>query len=149
MRTLCNVLWYIDGWHDTFSAHSCNVPDIFSQFQGFNLPELSKHRKREHADLNGVELRGLSSDLFAVLLNPFWRRPTWSMFNVHVELLAKSMADYADYLAEKNKHMKSHHSTCVPSCQVEENLSISFIPVSASRPSQLDTINQALATYVI
>jgi len=41
--------------------------------------------------------------------------------------------------------MKSHHSACVPSHQVEENLSISFIPVSASRPSQLDAINQALA----
>ena len=67
------------------------------------------------------------------------------MFKVHVELLAKSLADYADYLAEKNKHMKNHHSACNPSRQVEDNLSISFIPVSASRPSQLDTINQALA----
>ena len=66
------------------------------------------------------------------------------MFKVHVELLAKSLADYADYLAEKNKRMKNHHSACNP-CQVEDNLSISFIPVSASRPSQLDTINQTLA----
>ena len=142
VRTLCNVLWYIDGRHDTFSSRFCNIPDIFSQFQGFNRPELSKHRKREHANLSGVGLRGLSSELFAVLLNPFWRRSTWSMFKV---LLAKSLADYADYLAEKNKHMKNHHSACNPSRQVEDNLSISFIPVSASRPSQLDTINQALA----
>lgn len=55
------------------------------------------------------------------------------VFPVHT-----NMADYADYLAEKNKHMKNRHST-------EDTLSISFIPVSASRPSQLDAFNQVLA----
>ena len=71
VRALCNVLWYIDGRHDTFSARSCNIPEVFSQFQGFSKPELSKHRKREHSNLTGVELSGLSSELFTVLLNPF------------------------------------------------------------------------------
>ena len=40
VRALCKLLWYIDGRHDTFSARFCNIPDIFSKFQGFNRPEL-------------------------------------------------------------------------------------------------------------
>ena len=130
VRTLCNVLWYIDGRHDTFSSRFCNIPDIFSQFQGFNRPELSKHRKREHANLSGVEFRDLSSELFAILLNPFWRRPSWSIFKVHVELLAKSLADYADHLAEKNKHMKNHHSACSSSRRQPFNFIHSSVSVT-------------------
>ena len=114
VKVLCNTLWYIDGRHDTFSARSFNIPDVFAQFQGFNRPELSKHRKREHRNLNADELRGLSSDLFAVLLNPFLRRSSWGMLQVHIEILAQSLASYADYLGEKNKHMKIHHSTSTP-----------------------------------
>ena len=68
------------------------------------------------------------------------------MFKIHYELLAKSLADYTDYLLEKNKHMKGQHALNAPSHQIEANLSMSFIPVSVSQPSQLETIKQALAT---
>lgn len=145
VRALCNTLWYIDGRHETFSDRSFNIPDVFSQFQGYNRPELSKHRKRDHSNLNAVELRGLSSELFTVLLNPFFKRSCWCMFQVHVELLAKSLASYVNYLGERNKQMKSHHSALAPSRQIEDNLAISFLPVSASRPSVLDSLNQTLA----
>ena len=132
VRALCNTLWYIDGRHDTFSARSLDIPDVFTQLQGYNRPELSKHWKRNHTNLNAVELRGLSSELFTVLLNPFFKKsPRWCMFQVQVELLAKNLASYADYLGEKSKHMKSHHSSSASSRQVEENLSFSFLPVSA------------------
>ena len=67
------------------------------------------------------------------------------MFQVQVELLSKNLSSFADYFGEKNKHMKSQHSSGVSSRQVEENLSISFQPVSALRPSMLDALNQALA----
>ena len=111
----------------------------------YNRPELSKHRKRDHLNLNAVELRHLSSELFTVLLNPFFKRSRWCMFQVHVELLAKSLASYVDYLGERNKQMKSSHSALAPSRQLEDNLAISFLTVLASRPSVLDSLNQTLA----
>ena len=46
-------------------------------------------------------------------------------------------------MVEKNKPiMKSQHALNAPR-PIEANLSISFVLVSASQPSQLETINQA------
>ncbi len=42
---LCNVLWFVDGHHMVFSSRSCAIPSLFSGFNGYNRPELSKHRK--------------------------------------------------------------------------------------------------------
>ena len=49
VRTLQECLWYIDGRHANFEHHSSPIPDVFSRFTGFNVPEKSKHRKRAHA----------------------------------------------------------------------------------------------------
>ena len=73
VKALCNVLWYIDGQHETLSARSCHVPKIFLPFQSYNKPELLKHRKREHTNLSETELQSLSSDLFVLLLNSYWK----------------------------------------------------------------------------
>lgn len=51
LKSLTNVLWYIDGRHETLEKRSYHVPIIFSQFQEYNRPELSKHRKREHTNM--------------------------------------------------------------------------------------------------
>lgn len=32
VRALCNVLWYIDGQHETLSARNCRIPEIFLTF---------------------------------------------------------------------------------------------------------------------
>lgn len=144
VKALCNVLWYIDGQHETLSARSCHIPEVFSPFQNYNKPELSKHRKRERVNLSEVELRGLSSDLFVLLLNSYWKRNEWSSFKEHVEALARSLVDYADYLSDKNKKMKNHHSQSLPTRQISENLSISFISASVNVPPLLSELNSAL-----
>lgn len=46
VNTLRDVLWYLDGNHETLSSRSCHVPAVFSCFVGFNVPEKLKHRKR-------------------------------------------------------------------------------------------------------
>ena len=38
---LTNVLWYIDGHHETFEAQGCHIPELFKPFTGYNKPELS------------------------------------------------------------------------------------------------------------
>ena len=43
VTAVCNASWYVDGTHDTLAARSFNIPSVFSQFQGYNKPELSKH----------------------------------------------------------------------------------------------------------
>ena len=45
VRTLQECLWYIDGPHANFEYHSSLIPDVFSRFTGFNVPEKSKHSR--------------------------------------------------------------------------------------------------------
>ena len=43
---ITDTLWYIDGHHDTIRSRACSVPADFNNFQGYNRPELTKHRRR-------------------------------------------------------------------------------------------------------
>ena len=51
-RTLCDTLWHIDGHHEVFSTWSVTLPATFRSFSDYNLPELSKHRKRQRHNLS-------------------------------------------------------------------------------------------------
>ena len=52
MFCLCDTLWYIDGHHSTLQGRPFPIPDPFSKFVGYNVPEKSKHRKRQWSKLN-------------------------------------------------------------------------------------------------
>ena len=38
LKKLMNILWYIDGHHDVIGERSSKIPDVFSQFNGYNCP---------------------------------------------------------------------------------------------------------------
>ena len=40
VRTLTDMLWYIDGHHRKLSELACEIPMIFKQFTRFNRPEI-------------------------------------------------------------------------------------------------------------
>lgn len=56
LSTPTSVLWYIDGHEETLSSCGCLIPDLFRSFQGYSLPEMSKHRKRTHTNLSRDQL---------------------------------------------------------------------------------------------
>ena len=60
LKKLCDVLWYIDGHHDTINEKA-TIPDVFSRFQGYNCPEKYKHRKRTKRSLSSSELSAHAS----------------------------------------------------------------------------------------
>ena len=43
LTTLTNVLWCLDGHHETLSHQEFKVPEFFSPYQGYNVPQASKH----------------------------------------------------------------------------------------------------------
>ena len=47
VQTLRDSLWYIDKSHTTLIERSCDIPETFCQYTGYNQPEKHKHRKRE------------------------------------------------------------------------------------------------------
>ena len=64
-RTLCDALWHIDGHHEVFSRWSTPLPATFKQFHDYNLPELSKHRKRQRHNLSQEKLHAYASTLYS------------------------------------------------------------------------------------
>lgn len=93
------------GQHENLEKRFCQVPVIFSQFQGYSRPELLKHRKLEHTNMTLSELKALASDLFTILMCSFWKQPQWLALKLHVEGLAKCLVDHSDYLDESNIYL--------------------------------------------
>ncbi|CAB4034119.1 Hypothetical predicted protein, partial [Paramuricea clavata] len=46
INTLADVLWAIDGHDKTLQDRGCGIPEMFKHLQGYNKPEITKHRKR-------------------------------------------------------------------------------------------------------
>ena len=38
---LVDIIWSIDGHHDTLNSRSCPIPALFHCFSGYNVPEKS------------------------------------------------------------------------------------------------------------
>ena len=90
LSTQMSVLWYIDG-HETLSSRGCSIPDLFRSFQGYNLPEMSKHHKRTHTNLNCDQLASHAAALYDVLLLSWMGTRKWKAIRDATEALAKSL----------------------------------------------------------
>jgi len=66
--TLTSTLWYINGHHSSLSDRGCKIPELFKTFQGYNVPELSKHKKRKHVNVSSEKLNSLVKVLHDHLL---------------------------------------------------------------------------------
>jgi len=42
IKTLRDIVWYIDGHHSTLEERSCYAPSVFGSFVGYNQPERSE-----------------------------------------------------------------------------------------------------------
>jgi len=137
LQSTSNVLWYIDGHHDCLKRQGFSVPTVFAKFSNYNRPELSKHRKREFANLDKSTLQSLSSHLFSCLQHEYWDRQNWKILKHDTVLLAQSISGYAEYLDQSNKRSKNVHSSLVPVHEISDNMSITFLPIVVSRPPLL------------
>ena len=124
----------MDGHHEKLKRQSAPIPDYFGRFTGYNLPELSKHRKRQHTNLSSSILKSLSSSLFQNLQASFWNNVSFRQLQKHTQLLAQSMANYSDYLSSQNKTMKNLNAKPVPVRQLSNALTLKHVPASTSVP---------------
>ena len=144
VSALTDTLWYIDGHHAVLSGRSCNISVVFAGYTGYNIPEVSKHRKRVSGNMSADTLRILSNRLFNCLQATYWDRPRWKDFHKDVEMLARSLASYIEYLNEKNKQMKLVHASPVPIQDIGEGLQFSFLPISKVKLAQFAVLEQEL-----
>ena len=67
-----DCLWYIDGHINTLNRRSCSIPNEFLQFQGYNTPVKSKHRKCDPQNLSAAKLDNHSNLINNFLLQPWF-----------------------------------------------------------------------------
>ena len=108
--TLTSTLWYIDGHHVTLSDRRCEIPELFQELKGYNTPEISKHRKREHTNLQAEKLTSLTGSLYDYLLTTWLKSPQWSVFYEATELLANSLNSYLEYLKKNEITSQCRHN---------------------------------------
>ena len=48
MQKLTDVLWILHGHHSVLAGQSCQIPDTFSGFQGYNTPETGPAEAKFH-----------------------------------------------------------------------------------------------------
>ena len=108
---LHDTLWYIDGHHCKLAERSCTVLIVFKQFSDYNLPQMSKHRKRANTSLSAQVLHSHSQRIFTSLQAGFWDCPCWKTLKAEVEVLARMLQRYADIISEKRLKMMELHSS--------------------------------------
>ena len=144
VRAIVEALWAIDGHHSVFESRNVIIPQAFHVFSGYNLPELSKHRKRSVENLSSTQLRMCADALFGCLQAGFWEQSAWKHFKPDVEGLANGLSKYSEYLASQSQAMKRVHSSVKPVRQIGENLHISVLPRCLVVAPQLQLLQCAL-----
>ena len=94
--------------------------------------------------MSAQKLRTLSNRLFTCMQMLFWTRPQWIAFKNYVDMLARSLAGYIEYLTQKCKEMKLVHASPKPVREVGDGLQLSVLPLCVGCLSQFAPLEQAL-----
>ena len=130
LRAIVDCLRYLDGHHDALKKQSCPLSELFSRFNGYNTPEVSKHQKRSISNLSSSTLEMLLSTLFHNLQKSFWSCEQSKPLYKNTEQLARSIASYADYISSQRKKMNTLHSLLLPVRRISDSMSVTFVKTS-------------------
>ena len=140
--TLTSVPWYIDGHEDALASLGCMIPDLFRPFKGYNVPEMSKHRKRTHTSLSREQLISHAAALYDALLYSWMSTHWWKPIKDATESLAKSLDVYISYLKEQAKKVCDHDRS--KQSPVSENTSVILLLINPIPHDSLEQINDEI-----
>ena len=142
---LRDVFWYLDGHHHVFKDRATDLPLVFKQFSSYNMPQLSKHRKRLTSNISANTLNEFVLNLTLTLQYRFFERPQWFQLKTEILNLCESLSSYVNYLNQKNKRMKEYHRSPTPVRQLSSNLSLKLLlPMCGTVPPLLAAIDSLL-----
>lgn len=117
---------------------------MFESFVNFNVPELSKHRKRKTGNLSGEVLQQAAVDLSVIMNERFWERSGWCDMKQEVVSLIQSLTGYVEYLERKNKLMKLHHKSSTPVREISNNIHVQFLPTTDDPNDEFNQLEEKL-----
>ncbi|XP_028416153.1 uncharacterized protein LOC114539744 [Dendronephthya gigantea] len=112
---ICNIAWYLDGHHGKIEGTlPSKFPKSFKNLSGFNLPELSKHRKRSISNISENKLKAMCIELREVIQSLTFLNNIGSPWNdIKCEIIQaictaeENKGHLKDYLLELNKKVES------------------------------------------
>ena len=111
VKTLVNVLWYVDGHQHklkAFSEHHREVPNFPDAFEAFsNYNDVVRKKKSTRLDQNSLSLH--ASLLFNCLSEVWIERPEWKEVRDMMFNLATLAMEYCKHLAKENEAQKRRH----------------------------------------
>ena len=137
VHLLCDILWHIDGHHHVFMSRSVAIPMELEEFSNYNVPQLSKHRKRRTCNLSSDVLKQYALELSVILEESYWNRDRWCDFKQILLTLLNSISGYVNYLNSKNKAMKERHKSPTPVREIGKNLCIKLLSPCSMRGDSL------------
>ena len=81
--------------------------------------------------MSSTTLRVCGHTLFGCLQGVYWERYGWKDLKCDVELLARSLSNYTDYLMKQCDVMKLVHLSPQPVRQISDNLAFCYLPLCA------------------
>ena len=111
---------------------SCPIPAVFAKFVNYNVPEKSKHRKRPFGNMQYDVLSGIHRSLFSILQASFWQQEKWKQFHADVVSLARSIAQYYDYLNSQCKKVKLAHQSPTPVRSLADSMCVKYVKACQS-----------------
>ena len=105
VSTLVDVLWYVDGNHQTLAIHGHGVPVLLicSLQQEKTCQKTGKKRKIDHTKLKAAELLAHSSNLSYLTRSTYMKKQQWSKVREAVLCLGDNLNKHAIYLNHRNE----------------------------------------------
>ncbi len=110
VNMLAEVLWNIDGNHQTLHDRGHDVPALFRVFKGYNVPENHKKKKVYPGRLKAAELLSHSSSLFVLAGNSYMKYQQWSSVHKSILHFAENLRKHAAYLNCQNEVVQDCHA---------------------------------------
>jgi hypothetical protein len=143
LKKVRDLLWYIDGHHDTIGERCVKIPNVFSNFNHYNCPEKYKHRKRTKGNLCSSVLSAHVAAVHDCLQSSWMKKAQFKgLYDVTEELVATLNA-YISFLLEKAKYQKMHHE--MRSVSPNDSSCTEFIPKVQKFSNVLCSLNKAVA----
>ena len=137
---LRDVLWYIDGHHGAFENRSFPIPEVFKAFDGYNVPELSKHQKRKTGNMSYDILISHVDTLKKSLLASWMQQQKWRTLRESVDQLATSLDDYSTYLRQQMRSVKQKQESTISSASISDAGTLKVLPKNAGVSGRLESL---------
>lgn len=141
ISNLRDALWYLDGHHSTLATRSCSIPEPFDKFEGYNMPERSKHRKRRTCNLSFDVLIKHVAVLKESLLSSWMQQSEWRDLKERVSKLTTAMDDYCTYLRQQCKTAKTRHDSVAAG---SDSGTLTVLPLITVVSSRLTALNDTM-----